>query len=91
MEADVNRVLDEALEKLRYCREHVLDRNASETLRQLEARLGYLAQALTWDMDGDSRRARAALNLALGRPRRPAFVDPHDPRSWDADWWMHGH
>jgi hypothetical protein len=92
METDVNQVLDDALEKLRWCREHLQDRNASETLRQLEAKLGYLAQALTWDMDGEGQRARVALSLALGGPRRQSmFVDPHDPSSWDQDWWLHGH
>jgi hypothetical protein len=94
METDVNKVIDGALEKLRWCREHMHERGAAEALRELEARLGYLAQALTWELDGDARAAMA-LNLALGRSRRPAphqaFFDPHDPHSWGMEWWHYGH
>jgi hypothetical protein len=93
METEVGRVLDDALEKLRWCHEHLQDRSTSETLRQLEVKLGYLAQALTWDMDGENSRAQVALNRALGRPRRepPLHFDPHDPHGFEMDWWMHGH
>ena len=93
MEADVTQVLDDLVEKLRWCREHLSDRTASQTLRELEARLGYLAQALSWDIDGETASARQALNLALGRPLRQqaAYFDPHDPHGFGLDWWMQGH
>jgi hypothetical protein len=92
IEADINKVIDSALEKLRWCREHMHERGAAEGMRELEAKLGYLAQALIWEQDGDPR-ASMALNMALGRSRRPTqpFLDPHDPRSWETEWWHFGH
>jgi hypothetical protein len=91
METEVTKVIDSALERLRWCREHAQERGASEALREVEARLGYLAQALSWEMDGESARAAIALRMSQGRSRRvpPMFFDPHDPNAWE--WWTLGH
>ncbi len=87
LESDVQRLLDDALETLRRCRAGIQGRGASESLRELETKLGYVAQALSWQMDGEALRANAALRLAQGLARRERveFFDPHDPRSlfWD--------
>ena len=94
LEADVNKVLDDALEQLRWCQQHAGDRKAGETLRELEAKLGYLAQALSWEMDGESKKARRALGMALGRRRYPQTyysLDPHDPATWGVDWFSVDH
>jgi len=87
LEADVQKLLDEALETLQRCRQRVQERGAAESLRELEAKLGYVAQALSWQADGESIKANAALRLARGLPRiEYEYLDPHDPRRWFVDW-----
>ena len=79
LETEIHAVLDEALEKLRWCRQHLEDSRASHELRDVETRLGYLALALNWQMDGESRQAEAALRMAKGgvrkEPEMPFFDD----------------
>ena len=70
IEGDVAKVLDESLEKLRWARAHVQEQRAPIEMRDLATRIGYLAQALTWEMDGQVAKADMALNLAQGVSRR---------------------
>jgi hypothetical protein len=82
--AEASKVLDAAIEKLRWCHEHMHERGVSQEIRQLEARIGYLAQALTWEMDGESRNARGAIRLAKGLPREPTYAELYP---YEYDWW----
>jgi hypothetical protein len=77
-------VLDAVIEKLAWCREHILERGVSEELRQLENRIGYLAQALDWEMEGDAARVVAAMRLARGLTREPTYAELHP---YEYDWW----
>src|SRR3954469_10974168 len=86
IEADVNRVLDDAVEKLRWAKQHLQERNVGHELRELEAKLGYLAQALTWESDGEAGKADVALNLAQGRSRREQDAIR---QAWEDMWWSH--
>jgi hypothetical protein len=86
VESDVNKLLDEALETLRWCRQHMHDRKASEQLRELETKLGYLGLALTWEMDGEQHKADAALGVARGRSRRQQAIDA---QLWEDMFWAH--
>ena len=77
-------VLDEALEMLAWCRAHVEERGVSEAMRELENKLGYLAQALAWDMDGEAANATGAIRLAQGKTRKPTYAELHP---FEYDWW----
>jgi hypothetical protein len=79
-----DQVLEAALERLRWCREHILERGVSQELRQIENRIGYLAQALTWEMEGETVRTAGALRLARGLTREPTYAELHP---YEYDWW----
>ena len=85
-EAEIAKVLDDALETLRNARSRVEDRGTSEALRDLETRLGYLAQALSWEMDGESEKAATALRIAQGISRREQDAME---RILYEQWWSH--
>jgi hypothetical protein len=77
--------IDETIEGLRWCRQHLQDRAVSQRMRQLQLSLAALALALDYEMDGQSPKAQLALEHADWRPRRaPNVLDPHG-------YWMHGH
>ncbi len=86
IEAEVTKVLDESIEKLRWARLHLQERNIGAELRELENRLGYLAQALTWEADGEAFKADIALHLAEGRSRREQEAMR---QAWEDMWWSH--
>ena len=86
LEAEVTTVLDEALETLRWCRGHLGERGVSDTLRGLETRLGYLAQALAWHMDGEAEKGDVALGVAQGRSRREQLSLRE---AWNEVFWDH--
>ncbi len=79
-------VLDEAVETLRWCRQHMGERKASEELHTLQTRLGYLSLALSWEMDGETQRADSALGVANGRSRRQQALDR---QVWEDMFWAH--
>jgi hypothetical protein len=86
VEAEVNKVLDDALEKLRWARAHVQEQRAPIEMRDLATRIGYLAQALNWEMDGQVAKADAALSLAQGISRRQQEAMR---QAWEDMWWSH--
>lgn len=86
LEAELNKVFDDALETLRWVRLHYHEPRAPETLRDLEAKIGYLAQAMDWQLDGESDHADQAMGLAQGR----SFRDQDALRQmWEEMWWSH--
>jgi hypothetical protein len=86
VEAEVGKVLDDALEKLRWARAHVQEQRAPIEMRDLATRIGYLAQALTWEMDGQVAKADVALSLAQGVSRRQQEAMR---QAWEDMWWSH--
>jgi hypothetical protein len=86
LEAEVTKVMDDALESLRWARLHHHEPKASETLRQLQARLGYLAQAMTWQADGNAAEAERALGIAQGKSIREQDTVR---QMWEEMWWSH--
>jgi hypothetical protein len=86
IEEDVNGVLDEAIESLRWARLHFHEPRASESLRDLEGKLGYLAMAMAWQNDGAVAEASQALGLAQGRSIRE---QDSMRRMWEEMWWSH--
>ena len=55
-------------------------------MRDLATRIGYLAQALTWEMDGQVAKADMALSLAQGVSRRQQEAMR---QAWEDMWWSH--
>jgi cob(I)alamin adenosyltransferase len=86
VQAVADGVLDEAIETLRWCRQHMGERKASEELHTLQTRLGYLSLALSWEMDGETQRADSALGVANGRSRRQQALDR---QVWEDMFWAH--
>lgn len=78
--------IDEAIESLRWCREHLQDRAVSQRLRQIQISMSALALALDYEMDGQSPKAQLALEHANWKPR-PAPRSVFDPHTY----WMTGH
>ena len=86
LEGEISKVMDDALETLRWARLHYHEPKVSETLRELEAKLGYLAQAMTWQADGAEAEANQALGLAQGRSLRE---QDSVRQMWEEMWWSH--
>jgi hypothetical protein len=85
-ESDALRIIDESLERLRWCRQHYQEHGTSQTMREIEATLGYLAQALIWQDEGDKDRAAQAMGLAQGRSLREQNAIR---QMWEEMWWSH--
>jgi hypothetical protein len=85
-EAEVTKVLDDALEKLRWARLHVQEQKAPIEMRDLATRVGYLAQSLTFEMDGQPAKADKALSLAQGVSHRQQEAMR---QAWEDMWWSH--
>jgi hypothetical protein len=86
LEAEYTKVMDDALETLRWARLHHHDPKAGEALRQLQARLGYLAQSMSWRSDGNEAEAESALGVAQGK----SFREQYSIRQmWEEMWWSH--
>ena len=81
------RLIDEAIESLRTSRQHLQELKTTQTLRLVQLKLGYVALALDWEMDGETAKANEALRLAEGRAPQPTFFDPHNPvfDPWNVD------
>jgi hypothetical protein len=75
--------IDEAIEGLRWCRQHLQDRTVTQRMRQLQLSLSALALALDYEMDGQSPKAQLALEHADWRPRQQSQPDAHN-------YWLHG-
>jgi len=66
--------IDEAIETVRWCRQHLQDRGVSLKLREVQLSLAAVALALQMEMDGDSARAQDAMMHA---DWQPDDTDPH--------------
>lgn len=86
IEDDYAKVLDDAIESLRWARLHYHEPRAGETLHTVGAHLGYLAEAMIAKDGGDEARAQQALGLAQGRSLRE---QDSIRRMWEEMWWSH--
>ena len=86
IEEDWGKVLDDALETLRWARLHYYEPRASQTLHDLGAKLGYLAEAMLAHDERNESRAQQALGLAQGRSLREQDAIR---RMWEEMWWSH--
>ena len=86
IDEDYGKVIDEAVESLRWARLHYHEPLASQSLHTLGARLGYLAEAMVSRDEGDEPRAQQALGLAQGRSLRE---QDSIRRMWEEMWWSH--
>ncbi len=85
-EDEYGKVIDEALESLRWARLHYHEPLTSESLHTLGAKLGYLAEAMISKDEGDAAKAQQALGLAQGRSLREQDAIR---RMWEEMWWSH--
>ena len=83
-ESDVAAALEAMMETLRSCRANLRERGASAELRELEVKIGYLALALDWAADGETKKAKAALALARGLP----IPGSSDAALFNEDWTL---
>jgi hypothetical protein len=82
VKTDVTRLLDDGIEALRWCRQHVEERQAPMRLRDLELKLTLAALALDLEMEGRGSDALEALEHTDGQRRRPLhphFIGNPDP------------
>jgi hypothetical protein len=86
IDEDYGKVIDDALESLRWARLHYHEPLTSQSLHTLGAKLGYLAEAMAFQDDGDEARAQQALGLAQGRSLRE---QDSIRRMWEEMWWSH--
>jgi hypothetical protein len=86
VEDDYTKVLDDAIESLRWARLHYHEPRVSETLHGLGAKLGYLAEAMISKEDRNDARSQQALGLAQGRSLRE---QDSIRRMWEEMWWSH--
>ena len=86
LEEDYAKVLDDAVESLRWVRLHYHEPTASQELQGLGARLGYLAEAMLLKDERDEAGAQQALGLAQGRSLRE---QDSIRRMWEEMWWSH--
>ncbi len=71
--AGISRGLDDTIEALRWCKNHLHERRASEALRLAGSNLSYLSLALDWQMEGEVDKAESALDHVWWQPHRDYF------------------
>src|SRR5262245_39004545 len=66
---DVAKSIDDAIEGLRWCRMHLQDRGVTMRMRELEHTLASLALAMDFEMDGETKKAKLALEVSDWKPK----------------------
>jgi hypothetical protein len=72
------KLIDDAIETVRWCRFHLQERGVSEKLRELQISVAALALALHYEMDGEPEKAAFAMERATGR-----LMDAYDPHFYE--------
>ena len=75
VDTEVGRGMEDALDTLKWCKRHRNERKTADTLRLLQANLGYLALAMDWEMEGDVEKVRWALTKLWWQPHREVVDD----------------
>lgn len=66
--AEIGKGIDDATNALRWCRQHMQERRASETLRIAQLNIAYIALALDWQMEGQMEKAFNAIDHIWWQP-----------------------
>ena len=66
--SDLSKGIDDAVETLRWCKKHQLERRASDALRLVQLNLACLALALDWQMEGEIDRAQSTIDRLWWQP-----------------------
>ncbi len=76
--AEITRGIDDATQAVLWCKRHLQERKASETLRLAQLNIAYLALALDWQMEGELDKASSALERIWWQPYKDdgEVVDP---------------
>src|SRR5690606_10911383 len=66
--AEIGKGIDDATNALRWCKQHMQERRASETLRIAQLNIAYIALALDWQMEGEMEKAFNAIDHIWWQP-----------------------
>jgi hypothetical protein len=69
--ADIAKGLEDAAETLRWCKAHLQDRRAADAMRLVELNLSYIAQAIDWQMEGETQKAEQCVDRIWWSPHKP--------------------
>ncbi|HLF75918.1 MAG TPA: hypothetical protein VJB57_00365 [Dehalococcoidia bacterium] len=79
--ADIAKGLEDAAEALRWCKAHLQDRRAADAMRLVELNISYIAQAIDWQMEGETQKAEEAVDRIWWQPHKPeADADFRQPK-----------
>lgn len=67
---EITKAIDDATEALRWCRLHLHERRAGETLRLVQLNLASLALALDCQMEGEKAKATSAMDRIWWEPHK---------------------
>ena len=65
---DIAKGIEDAAETLRWCKSHLQDRRAADALRLVELNLSFIAQAIDWQMEGETLKAEQAVDRIWWQP-----------------------
>ena len=81
LSTEILRLIDEGIESLRWCWQHLEERSAVERMRRLQITLAGLALALDYEMDGQHSNALLALERANWQSK-PAVQFTSGSNAW---------
>jgi hypothetical protein len=68
--SEIARGIEDAAETLRWCKTHLQDRRAADALRLVELNLSFIAQAIDWQMEGETVKAEQAVDRIWWQPQK---------------------
>jgi len=68
--SNIAKGIEDAAEALRWCKAHLHDRKAPDTLRLVQMNIANLAMALDSQMEGETERAESAVDRVWWQPQR---------------------
>ena len=72
LEENIGKAIDDVAETLRWCKRHLHDRGANDSLRLAQLNLAYLALAIDYQMEGDMKKASDAIDKLWWQPQKGA-------------------
>lgn len=70
IDSQADKGIDDAIDALRWAKRHRSERKAIDTLRLVQANLGYIAIALDWEMEGEGLKSDQALRKLWWQPSK---------------------
>ncbi len=68
--AEIAKGLEDAAEALRWCKTHLQDRRSADAMRLVELNISFVAQAIDWQMEGDTEKAAQAVDRIWWQPHK---------------------